>query len=96
MLIETRETTQIVFSYIFCLCCATQGLQIFIFYTLKSPLFLEKVAVGIRLFNSCKLYMHSDKYWVNRIQKQKTQLYNEYFRNVSESTAQLFSDNKKE
>ncbi|XP_077336335.1 adhesion G-protein coupled receptor G7 isoform X1 [Lithobates pipiens] len=96
MLIETRETTQIVFSYIFCLCCATQGLQIFIFYTLKSPLFLEKVAVGIRLFNSCKLYMHSDKYWVNRIQKNKTQLYNEYFRNVSESTAQLFSDNKEE
>ncbi|XP_040194619.1 adhesion G-protein coupled receptor G7 isoform X3 [Rana temporaria] len=96
MLIETRESTQIIFSYIFCLCCATQGLQIFIFYTLKSPLFLEKVAVGIRLFNSCKLYMHSDKYWVNRIQKEKTQLYNEQFRNVSESTAQLFSDSKKE
>ncbi|KAM5181960.1 adhesion G-protein coupled receptor G7 [Mantella aurantiaca] len=95
MLIETNETTQIVFSFIFCICCATQGLQIFIFHTLRSSLFLKKVAAGIRLFNSCKIYMHSEKYWVNRIRKQNTQLYREYFRNVSESTTQLVSDDKK-
>ncbi|XP_072287592.1 adhesion G-protein coupled receptor G7-like [Pyxicephalus adspersus] len=94
MLIETRESTQIIFSFIFCICCATQGIQIFIFHTLRSPLFLEKVAAGIRLFNSCKIYMHSDKYWVNRMKKQKTKLYHEHFRNLSESTAQLFSENK--
>ncbi|XP_018423821.1 PREDICTED: adhesion G-protein coupled receptor G7, partial [Nanorana parkeri] len=64
MLIETPGQTQIVFSFIFCVCCAAQGLQIFIFYTLRSRLFLEKVAAGMRLFNACKIYMHSEKYWL--------------------------------
>ncbi|XP_068122274.1 adhesion G-protein coupled receptor G7 isoform X2 [Hyperolius riggenbachi] len=93
MLLETNETTQIIFSFIFCICCATQGLQIFLFYTLRSRLFLQKVAVVVQLFNACKIRMHSKKYWVNRIRKQ-TNVQHERFINLSESRAQLFSDSK--
>ncbi|XP_075707006.1 adhesion G-protein coupled receptor G7 [Rhinoderma darwinii] len=92
MLIETDDNAHLIFSFIFCICCSTQGVQIFILYTLRSPIFLKKVVIVIRKFNSCKLYVHSKKYWVNKIQQQANSKYRERFRNL-DSTADLFSDN---
>ncbi|XP_056416824.1 adhesion G-protein coupled receptor G7 [Hyla sarda] len=95
MLIETDDNAHLIFSFIFCICCSTQGVQIFVFYTLRSPIFLKKVLVLIRKFNSCKVYLHSETYWVNKIREQTTRRYHERFRNLSNSTADLLSDDIK-
>ncbi|XP_069800863.1 adhesion G-protein coupled receptor G7 isoform X2 [Dendropsophus ebraccatus] len=95
MLIETDDNTHLIFSFIFCICCSTQGVQIFVFYTLRSPLFLKKVVLVIRKFNACKIYLHSETYWVNKIRERATRRYQERFRNLSDSTAGLFSDDTK-
>ncbi|XP_066457614.1 adhesion G-protein coupled receptor G7 [Eleutherodactylus coqui] len=92
MLIETDDNTHLIFSFVFCICCSTQGVQIFVFYTLRSPLFLKKVVVIIRKFHSCRVYMHSEKYWVNQIRARTTRRYHERFRNMSDSTVDLVPD----
>ncbi|XP_040278039.1 adhesion G-protein coupled receptor G7 [Bufo bufo] len=93
MLIETDDNTYLIFSFIFCLCCSTQGVQIFIFYTLRSPIFVKLVLIVIRKFKLCKIYMHSQKYWVTtKIRGRTTRGYNERFRNLSDSHADLCSD----
>ncbi|XP_073421325.1 adhesion G-protein coupled receptor G7 [Dendrobates tinctorius] len=93
MLIETDDNTHLIFSFIFCICCSTQGVQVFVFYTLRSPIFLKKVVVIIRKFNSCKVYMHSEKYWVNKLRQRTTRIHREKFRNLTDSTADLFPNN---
>ncbi|XP_044141687.1 adhesion G-protein coupled receptor G7 [Bufo gargarizans] len=93
MLIETDDNTYLIFSFIFCLCCSTQGVQIFIFYTLRSPIFVKLVLIVIRKFKLCKIYMHSQKYWVTtKIRERTTRRYHERFRNLSDSHADLCSD----
>ncbi|KAM4045173.1 adhesion G-protein coupled receptor G7 [Anomaloglossus baeobatrachus] len=92
MLIQTDDNTHLIFSFIFCICCSTQGVQVFVFYTLRSSIFLKKVVVIIRKFNSCKMYIHSETYWVNKLRKRTTRIYHEKFRNLSQSTADLFPD----
>ncbi|XP_063813433.1 adhesion G-protein coupled receptor G7 isoform X2 [Pseudophryne corroboree] len=84
-LLDTDDNAHIIFSFIFCICGSTQGLQIFIFYTLRDRRFLEKIAAAIRLFNKCKIYMNSQKYWVNRMQHKKSKRHLEKFRHFSDS-----------
>ncbi|KAM3936030.1 adhesion G-protein coupled receptor G7 [Leptodactylus fuscus] len=91
-LIETDDNTHLVFSFIYCLCCSTQGIQIFAFYTLRSPLFLKKVIYVIRKFNSCKGYIHSQTYRVTRMAERTTRRHHERFRNLSDSNVELFAD----
>ncbi|KAM8977030.1 adhesion G-protein coupled receptor G7 [Pelodytes ibericus] len=90
-MLASDERTRTAFSFIFCILSSTQGLQIFILYTLRSPLFLEKVAAAIRKCHSCRIYMHSDKYILNRIRKNMTEIYTETFRTFEDSTRELFS-----
>ncbi|XP_077150271.1 adhesion G-protein coupled receptor G7 isoform X2 [Ranitomeya variabilis] len=94
MLIQTDDNTHLIFSFIFCICCSTQGVQVFVFYTLRDPIFLKKVVVIIRKFNSCKVYIHSKTYWVNKLREQSTRINQEKFRNLSDSTADLFPNDE--
>ncbi|CAJ0952770.1 unnamed protein product [Ranitomeya imitator] len=82
MLIQTDDNTHLIFSFIFCICCSTQGVQVFVFYTLRDPIFLKKVIVIIRKFNSCKMYIHSKTYWVNKLRERSTGINQEKFRNL--------------
>ncbi|XP_073524187.1 adhesion G-protein coupled receptor G7 isoform X2 [Phyllobates terribilis] len=90
MLIETDDNTNLIFSFLFCICCSTQGVQVFVFYTLRSPIFLKKIVVIIRKFNKCKMYMHSEIYWVNKLRERTTRINQDKFRNLSDSTTDLF------
>ncbi|KAJ1117005.1 hypothetical protein NDU88_005206 [Pleurodeles waltl] len=62
LLIQTDPTTSTIFSFVFCLLNATQGLQIFVLYTLKSPVFLKQVTKLFNKVSAPMIYIHSDKY----------------------------------
>ncbi|XP_078513907.1 adhesion G-protein coupled receptor G7 isoform X2 [Lissotriton helveticus] len=62
LLIETDPTTATIFSFVFCLLNATQGLQIFLLYTLKSQVFLKQVTMLFNKLSAPGIYIHSDKY----------------------------------
>ncbi|NXI66476.1 AGRG7 protein, partial [Anseranas semipalmata] len=72
MLINHKET-DIVFSYIFCILNATQGLQICILYTFRSPIFKKKVSKMLSVFvvPDISFYVHSETYHVSKSQDAK-------------------------
>ncbi|KFQ20567.1 putative G-protein coupled receptor 128, partial [Mesitornis unicolor] len=69
----THEGTSLVFSYLFCILNATQGLQICILYTFRSPIFKKKVSEVFPIFRvpEVPLYLHSQTYYVAKSQYRK-------------------------
>ncbi|NWS72101.1 AGRG7 protein, partial [Crotophaga sulcirostris] len=64
----SHEKTSLVFSYLFCIFNATQGLQICILYTFRSPIFKQKVSEVFPFFWVPKvpIYLHSQTYYVSK------------------------------
>ncbi|XP_075450204.1 adhesion G-protein coupled receptor G7 [Ascaphus truei] len=88
LMLINNDRERVIFSFVFCICSSTQGLQIFILYTLRSPVFLNQMAAFFDLLVSCKVYIHSEVYWVASLRKRTTRRYNERFRNFTDSTDQ--------
>uniref|UniRef100_A0A8B9DQS7 Adhesion G protein-coupled receptor G7 n=1 Tax=Anser cygnoides TaxID=8845 RepID=A0A8B9DQS7_ANSCY len=93
MLINQEETS-LVFNYVFCILNATQGIQICILYTFRSPTFKKKVSKMSPAWKMPEIsfYLHSQIYHVSKLQPVK--YFRETFRsfeteNISFST---FSD----
>uniref|UniRef100_A0A8D0GC68 Adhesion G protein-coupled receptor G7 n=1 Tax=Sphenodon punctatus TaxID=8508 RepID=A0A8D0GC68_SPHPU len=72
MLID-HEQSNIAFSYIFCICNATQGLQIFILYTLRTPVFKKKFSEILVAITSTEIpvYLHSKTYNPGKLHNKK-------------------------
>ncbi|NXJ61483.1 AGRG7 protein, partial [Rostratula benghalensis] len=73
LMLISHEGTNLVFSYLFCILNATQGLQICILYTFRSPVFKKKVSEVFRIFSvpGVPLYLHSNTYHVSKSQLAK-------------------------
>ncbi|NXC46432.1 AGRG7 protein, partial [Penelope pileata] len=68
LMLISQEETSLVFSYAFCIFNATQGLQICILYTFRSPIFKKKV---YEVFSRSQVprmqfYLHSEIYHVSK------------------------------
>ncbi|NXL84735.1 AGRG7 protein, partial [Alectura lathami] len=70
LMLINQEETNLVFSYVFCIFNATQGLQICILYTFRSPIFKKKVSEVFSGFGvpGIQFYLHSEIYHVSRSQ----------------------------
>ncbi|NXP15475.1 AGRG7 protein, partial [Thinocorus orbignyianus] len=70
LMLINHEGTNLVFSYLFCILNATQGLQICILYTFRSPIFRKKVSEVFPIFSvpEVPLYLHSQTYHVSKSQ----------------------------
>ncbi|NWW44516.1 AGRG7 protein, partial [Pedionomus torquatus] len=88
LMLINHEGTNLVFSYLFCILNATQGLQICILYTFRSLIFKKKVSEVFPIFSvpEIPLYLHSKTYHVSKSQLAKHS--QETFR-----PTQSFSDN---
>ncbi|KGL98573.1 putative G-protein coupled receptor 128, partial [Charadrius vociferus] len=68
LMLISHEETSLVFSYLFCILNATQGLQICILYAFRSPIFKKKVSEVFLVFSvpEVPLYLHSKIYHVSK------------------------------
>ncbi|NXN20770.1 AGRG7 protein, partial [Nycticryphes semicollaris] len=73
LMLINHEGTNLVFSYLFCILNATQGLQICILYTFRSGVFKKKVSEVFSIFSvsGVPLYLHSNAYHVSKSQPAK-------------------------
>ncbi|XP_074019955.1 adhesion G-protein coupled receptor G7 [Numenius arquata] len=73
LMLINHEGTSLVFSYLFCILNATQGLQICILYTFRSPIFKKKVSEAFSIFSvpGVPLSVHSKTYHVSKSQRAK-------------------------
>ncbi|KAM6097721.1 adhesion G-protein coupled receptor G7 [Theristicus caerulescens] len=73
LMLISHEETNLVFSYLFCILNATQGLQICILYTFRSPIFKKKVSEVFRVFwvPEVPLYLHSKTYTLSKSESAK-------------------------
>ncbi|XP_053085283.1 adhesion G-protein coupled receptor G7 [Pangasianodon hypophthalmus] len=58
MLLETNPNMQTILSYAFCLCNTTQGIQIFVLFTLRTPVFKQKALAVLKLIPAPVLARH--------------------------------------
>ncbi|XP_039600786.1 adhesion G-protein coupled receptor G7-like [Polypterus senegalus] len=65
MLIDHLES-QVVFSYLFCILNATQGFQIFIFFTARSKTFRNSVSSAFSSLSVSNIFLHSINFDVKR------------------------------
>ncbi|NXK49822.1 AGRG7 protein, partial [Chauna torquata] len=73
LMLISHEEASLVFSYVFCIFNATQGLQICILYTFRSPIFKKKVSKTLPVFGVSEIpfYLHSETYHVSKSQPAK-------------------------
>ncbi|NXA25884.1 AGRG7 protein, partial [Ibidorhyncha struthersii] len=73
LMLISHEETSLVFSYLFCILNATQGLQICILYTFRSPIFKKNVSEVFLVFRvpEVPLYLHSKTYHVSKTKPAK-------------------------
>ncbi|XP_064000055.1 adhesion G-protein coupled receptor G7 [Pogoniulus pusillus] len=66
LMLVSQEEASLVFSYLFCILNTTQGLQICILYTFRSPIFRKNVYKAFPVFRvpEIPLYLHSKTYYV--------------------------------
>ncbi|KFP70092.1 putative G-protein coupled receptor 128, partial [Acanthisitta chloris] len=65
LMLISNEKTSLVFSYLFCILNATQGLQICILYTFRTTVFRKKVSKVFPIFQ-VPLYLHSKTYNISK------------------------------
>ncbi|NWH76273.1 AGRG7 protein, partial [Piaya cayana] len=89
LMLISHEKTSLVFSYLFCILNATQGLQICILYTFRSPIFKKKVSEAFAVFWVPKVspYLHSKTYYVSK--SQPARLSQETFRSTQTSSENI-------
>ncbi|XP_023805210.1 adhesion G-protein coupled receptor G7 isoform X2 [Oryzias latipes] len=75
------------FSILFCICTTTQGFQIFIFFTARTPTFKNAVRRSLRFVTAARHSLNSTKYhlWKNLRESFTTETY----RDVKEGTTSL-------
>ncbi|KGL72729.1 putative G-protein coupled receptor 128, partial [Tinamus guttatus] len=68
LMLINQEETSLIFSYVFCILNGTQGLQICILYTFRSPIFKKKVSEVFPVLSMPEIpvYLHSKIYYVSR------------------------------
>ncbi|NXD07178.1 AGRG7 protein, partial [Nothocercus nigrocapillus] len=68
LMLINQEETSLIFSYMFCILNCTQGLQICILYTFRSPIFKKKVSEVFLVFSMPEIpvYLHSKIYYVSK------------------------------
>ncbi|NXA36583.1 AGRG7 protein, partial [Eudromia elegans] len=68
LMLINQEETSLIFSYVFCIFNGTQGLQICILYTFRSPIFKKKVSEVFPVFSMPEIpvYLHSKIYYVSK------------------------------
>lgn len=73
LMLISHEETNLFFSYAFCIFNATQGLQICILYTFRSPIFKKKVSEvsSVLRVPGIQFYLHSEIYHVSKSQPAK-------------------------
>ncbi|XP_043361813.1 adhesion G-protein coupled receptor G7 [Dermochelys coriacea] len=73
MMLINQETTNFVFSILFCIFNATQGLQICILYTFRSPIFKKKVTEMFSFVSlpDIPIYLHSKTYYLLKFRSKK-------------------------
>ncbi|XP_029434690.1 adhesion G-protein coupled receptor G7 isoform X3 [Rhinatrema bivittatum] len=88
MLINQGETN-FIFSLLFCIFNATQGLQVFILHTLRNPVFLKKAGEIFDRISPPKirLYLHSDKY--SMLSSSSTWSTQEHYKQLGTDSSQL-------
>ncbi|XP_030331910.1 adhesion G-protein coupled receptor G7 [Strigops habroptila] len=85
LMLISHEETSLFFSYLFCILNATQGLQICILYTFRSPAFKNKVSKVFLVIWVTRVspYLHSKTYYVS---KQPAKCLQETFRSTQTSS----------
>ncbi|XP_043927581.1 adhesion G-protein coupled receptor G7 [Protopterus annectens] len=68
-----HDVIRIVFSFVFCIINATQGLQIFILFVVRSSSFKEKMTPVIDYLSSVRIYLHSKTIFLDRVINTNTQ-----------------------
>ncbi|XP_031468934.1 adhesion G-protein coupled receptor G7 [Phasianus colchicus] len=73
LMLISQEEMNLFFSYMFCIFNATQGLQICILYTFRSPIFKKKVSevFSVLRLPGIEFYLHSEIYHVSKSQPAK-------------------------
>ncbi|XP_074918054.1 adhesion G-protein coupled receptor G7 [Chelonoidis abingdonii] len=73
MMLINQEETNIVFSILFCIFNATQGLQICILYTFRSPIFKKKVTelFSFVSLSDISISLHSKTYYLLKVHSKK-------------------------
>ncbi|NXG66823.1 AGRG7 protein, partial [Hemiprocne comata] len=89
LMLISHEETSVAFSYLFCILNTTQGLQICILYTFRSPIFKKKISKVFPVFRmpEVPLYLHAKTYYISKAQLQLAKHSQETFRST-----QTFSD----
>ncbi|XP_015256888.1 PREDICTED: adhesion G-protein coupled receptor G7 [Cyprinodon variegatus] len=80
----TAGTAQLVFSILFCLSTATQGLQIFILFTARTPSFQASVMRSVRYIASAAVPSRSTKYYLWKNWRQTST--SETYKDITETT----------
>ncbi|XP_036947320.1 adhesion G-protein coupled receptor G7-like [Acanthopagrus latus] len=62
LVLASEGTAHLVFSIIFCLCTTTQGLQIFILFTARTPSFRASVSRPVRYISAVNMHLNSRSY----------------------------------
>lgn len=62
----TTEDTHLTFSILFCLCTTTQGFQIFVLFTARTPSFRATVSRSVRYVSSVNISLKETKYKLQR------------------------------
>ncbi|KAM7178107.1 adhesion G-protein coupled receptor G7 [Macrochelys suwanniensis] len=73
MMLINQEETNLVFSILFCIFNTTQGLQICILYTFRSPIFKKKVTEMFSFVSlpDVPIYLHSKTYYLLKFRSKK-------------------------
>ncbi|XP_077673674.1 adhesion G-protein coupled receptor G7 [Eretmochelys imbricata] len=95
MMLINQEATNVVFSILFCIFNATQGLQICILYTFKSPVFKKKVTEMLSFVSlpDIPVYLHSKTYYLSKFRLKKTNTFETFRPSEIFSEETSFSSN---
>ncbi|KAM9277704.1 LOW QUALITY PROTEIN: adhesion G-protein coupled receptor G7 [Cariama cristata] len=90
LMLLSHEETSLVFSYLFRILNTTQGLQICILYSFRSPVFKKKVSEVFPFLwvTEVPLYLHSKTYYVSKSQPAKHS--HETFRSTESFSENIF------
>ncbi|XP_033932957.1 uncharacterized protein adgrg7.1 [Pseudochaenichthys georgianus] len=66
LVLVTSGNTNLVFSVLFCVCTTTQGFQIFVLFTARTPSFRAVVSRSLQLVSSVNIQLKENKYRLQR------------------------------
>ncbi|XP_076841400.1 adhesion G-protein coupled receptor G7 [Brachyhypopomus gauderio] len=69
MLLTTEPILHTILTFVFCICNATQGIQIFVLFTVRTSFFKQNVLVLVRAISPPEVAIHKESYWLWRVKK---------------------------